>query len=131
MSTYQGATRQSTTTVLSAMPANVEIKAHVEDFEVTSNLASTFADDPKPSILIQCDTFFHVPNGRLKLREQKDGKTEEDSPLTYSELIAYDRIDTEGPKQSTFSNTIVKDPKVLNLIRLAIKRQGLKRYIII
>ena len=120
MSTYQGATRQSTTTVLSAMPANVEIKAHVEDFEVTSNLASTFADDPKPSILIQCDTFFHVPNGRLKLREQKDGKTEEDSPLTYSELIAYDRIDTEGPKQSTFSKTIVKDPKVLNF-RLVIK----------
>ena len=97
------------------MPANIEIKARVEDFDTASSLASKIADDPKPTILEQKDTFFLVPHGRLKLRQQKDGREKEGekSALTFAELIAYDRSDDEGPKQSTFSKTPIPDPAAL------------------
>jgi len=97
------------------MPANIEIKARVEDFDASSSLASKIADDPKPTILEQKDTFFLVYNGRLKLRQQKDGRQKEGekSSLTFAELIAYDRSDDEGPKQSTFSKTQIPDPEGL------------------
>jgi len=91
------------------MPANIEIKARIEDFEASSALASKIADDPKPTILQQCDTFFHASNGRLKLRQQRHvslkGDDVEESGLTFAELIAYDRTDGEGPKQSTYSKS--------------------------
>ena len=106
------------------MPANVEIKARVEDFEATSALASRIADDPKPAVLEQRDVFFRAANGRLKLRQQKDGRKkgapeEEDSPLTLAELIAYDRADSQGPKQSTFSKTKISDPAGLEQVLAA------------
>lgn len=95
------------------MPANIEIKARVESFDAASALASKIADDPKPTVLQQGDTFFHAPNGRLKLRQQKQvtksGEEVEDSPLTFSELIAYDRSDCEGPKQSTYSKSKISE----------------------
>lgn len=49
------------------MSKNVEIKAKVENFERLLKTASEIAK--KSSILNQTDTFFHSPNGRLKLRE--------------------------------------------------------------
>ena len=106
------------------MPANVEIKARVEDFEATSALASRIADDPKPAVLEQRDVFFSAKNGRLKLRHQKDGRKkkgeeDEDSPLSLAELIAYDRADSQGPKQSTFSKTKISDPAGLEEVLAA------------
>ena len=103
------------------MPANIEIKARVEDFETASTLASKISDDPKPTILEQKDTFFLVSKGRLKLRQQKDGrqKDSEESPLTFAELIAYDRSDDEGPKQSTYSKTKIPDPKSMEHVLAA------------
>ena len=57
--------------------------------------------------------------GRLKLRQQQHNdheKVEVKSPLTFSELIAYDRSDQEGPKQSTFSKVVVQDPESLEQV---------------
>lgn len=91
------------------MPANIEIKARIEDFAASSALASKIADDPKPTVLQQRDTFFNASSGRLKLRQQlhvsNKGEEFEDSSLTFAELIAYDRTDDEGPKQSTYSKS--------------------------
>ena len=52
------------------MPRNVEIKARVSDPEKLKNLATTLSDS-EGTIIIQSDTFFNSPNGRLKLREIK------------------------------------------------------------
>jgi len=97
------------------MPSNVEIKARITDWNSTRSLASAIADDPKPEVFSQVDTFFKAPNGRLKLRVQKD-QNKTDSPLTFSELIAYDRSDQEGPKTSKFSKTNTSDPTGLKAV---------------
>lgn len=79
---------------MSAKPLrNVEIKAKLhgkadwdEKIKIASNLTNT-----KGEILLQNDVFFKSNNGRLKLRYLLHKK---------SELIYYDRPDTEGPKLS-------------------------------
>ena len=54
----------------------------------------------------QTDTYFNVPNGRLKLRE---GNIE-------NNLIYYQRPDQAGPKQSDFSLVPIPDPANLKEI---------------
>ncbi|XP_034257039.1 uncharacterized protein LOC117654484 [Thrips palmi] len=74
------------------MPRNVEIKAVIKNFasfllkaeELSGSAGKTFK---------QVDTFFQVPNGRLKFREE-EGRT--------PQLVFYDRPDEEGPKLSNF-----------------------------
>jgi len=51
--------------------------------------------------LIQRDTYFEVPRGRLKLREERD------APAT---LIAYERPDLAGNKESRYRLVEVPDP---------------------
>lgn len=46
------------------------------------------------TVIQQTDTFFVVPRGRLKVREFADES---------GELIAYDRPDQTGPKQSVYT----------------------------
>jgi predicted adenylyl cyclase CyaB len=53
-----------------------------------------------PQVLVQRDTFYHAPTGRLKLREFADGA---------AELIYYERPDRLGPKTSIYSRTPVPD----------------------
>lgn len=82
------------------MPQNIEIKARIPSIEVVEPLAASIATEG-PVQLRQDDTFFHCPNGRLKLREFADGK---------AELIYYQRDDTRGPKSSFYVRTPVADP---------------------
>ncbi|XP_074660639.1 uncharacterized protein LOC141913089 isoform X2 [Tubulanus polymorphus] len=84
------------------MPANVEIKAKVTYFETLKKVASELSNLPE-EILEQEDTFFHVPNGRLKLREFKG----------IGQLIQYERSNQSGPKQSDYHITIVRNPEDL------------------
>ena len=49
------------------MPRNVEIKAKVEDLSQLKTLAQGLSGG-QPTLIEQEDTFFLVPNGRLKLR---------------------------------------------------------------
>jgi len=74
------------------MARNVEIKARVRDFDAVRRRASALAQAP-PELISQIDAFFVVPAGRLKVRRFADGS---------GELIAYDRIDRPGPKQSSY-----------------------------
>ncbi|RYY59118.1 MAG: CYTH domain-containing protein [Chitinophagaceae bacterium] len=81
---------------------NVEIKARYADAEKARTYleksGARFAGTDH-----QVDTYFNVPNGRLKLRE---GRIE-------NNLIFYERPDQEGPKQSVFR--LVKVPDAAGL----------------
>ena len=82
------------------MARNIEIKARAADLEALAGIAAGLADGP-PVRLEQTDTFFHVPRGRLKLREFGDGT---------GELIQYARADSAGPKPSDFVRSPVPSP---------------------
>ncbi len=68
---------------------NVEIKAKCSDQERVRHMLKSHNADFR-GVDHQIDTYFKVPNGRLKLRE---GNIE-------NYLIFYEREDKEGPKQS-------------------------------
>jgi adenylate cyclase class IV len=74
------------------MARNIEIKARAGNFKEQLGIASGLSNQ-SPELITQVDTFFNVPQGRLKLREFGDGT---------GELIHYDRPDSPGPKQSTY-----------------------------
>ena len=52
------------------MPRNVEIKAVIENFEAFVKKVVKLSGSPGQTFK-QVDTFFQVPNGRLKFREQE------------------------------------------------------------
>ena len=75
------------------MARNMEIKARVLDRDAL--IEKALALNPHEQFeLYQKDTFFNTPQGRLKLRQFKDGS---------AELIFYHRPDQAGPKLSTYS----------------------------
>lgn len=82
------------------MGRNVEIKAWARDFERQRLRAEALASGSAEH-LVQDDTFFNVPAGRLKLRELGDGS---------AELIQYDRDDSPGPKESRYVVFRTTDP---------------------
>lgn len=82
------------------MAQNIEIKARANDFVSQRNIAAHISDQALVT-LIQEDTFFKVPQGRLKLREFPDSK---------AMLIFYHRIDTQGPKLCDYHITETDDP---------------------
>lgn len=85
------------------MPQNVEIKAVATDFTHQYKIAEKIADTA-PEILIQKDTFFNVPSGRLKLREFETGN---------GELIFYKRPDRKSASRSTYQIFRTNDPEEL------------------
>src|SRR6266850_2481175 len=73
------------------MARNVEIKAAVKDFaRITAALAALSAAATR---LVQEDTFFRSPRGRLKLRKLT---------ATSGELIYYERPDDTEPRESNY-----------------------------
>ena len=88
------------------MPANIEIKARVKDFESLRQAAARRSDTPC-QIISQEDTFFHCPQGRLKLRELAQNR---------GQLIYYQRQDVTGPKHSEYMIYETDSPASLKLI---------------
>ncbi|HUV13268.1 MAG TPA: class IV adenylate cyclase [Acidobacteriota bacterium] len=88
------------------MARNVEIKALLNDFAVQRELACNLADT-SPTKQVQEDVFFHVPRGRLKLRQLSDGS---------GQLIFYDRPDQPGPKTSDYMIYPTDDPSCLKTL---------------
>lgn len=86
------------------MPRNIEIKARVDDMAALRHLVEAVADTA-PVLILQSDTFFNCPRGRLKLRviDQRSG-----------ELIYYQRPDTAGPSESSYRIFPVADPPALH-----------------
>ena len=85
------------------MGSNVEWKARAHDPQHQRAQAEQLAPSP-PELLEQIDTFFHVPQGRLKLRRLS---------AHCGELIHYHRPDQPGPKQSTYSLVHVSERDAL------------------
>jgi adenylate cyclase class 2 len=81
---------------------NVEIKAACSDASFIRNYLLANHAEYK-GVDEQTDTYFNVPNGRLKLRE---GNIE-------NNLIFYERADQAGPKNSHFYLVKVEDAKGL------------------
>jgi adenylate cyclase class IV len=82
---------------------NIEIKARIGDRESVAQKAAALADKG-PVEIVQDDTFFACPNGRLKLRAFSPAE---------GELIFYIRPDQAGPKESFYLISPTKTPDTL------------------
>ncbi len=87
------------------MARNVEIKAYAKNYVRQLELAKTLADGSS-QLLVQTDTFFNSPKGRLKLREFPDRD---------AQLIYYHRNDQSGPKLSSYHITHTPNAEQLKL----------------
>ena len=106
------------------MPANIEIKARVAYPAALMNRALELATAP-PKTLLQTDTFFRVPDGRLRTREFPDGT---------AELIFYRRPDSTGPKTSDYAISRTSDGQGLRDIlanALGVRGVVIKRRILL
>lgn len=77
---------------------NLEIKARLHEFEEARAVAASLVEEP-PILLHQTDTYFYVPQGRLKLREEDNG----------SELVFYVRADTFVQKISEYQKVQINN----------------------
>ena len=85
------------------MARNVEIKARIDSVEALTPRAAALADQG-PIEIVQDDTFFACPSGRLKLRAFS---------ATDGQLIFYRRPDQAGPKESFFLISPTSSPDTL------------------
>lgn len=88
------------------MARNVEIKARADDLVSLRSKVLPLTLAP-PEVLVQHDTFFAVPRGRLKLRTFSDGA---------GELIFYERPDHAGPRESSYVRYRCPDPAALSAL---------------
>jgi predicted adenylyl cyclase CyaB len=85
------------------MATNIEWKARARDLQRQRALAAALAGTDA-ELLEQVDTFFHVPQGRLKLRQLG---------AAHGELIHYHRPDEAGARQSTYARVCTDQPEAL------------------
>ena len=95
------------------MALNIEIKAKTDNPEFIRNYLTNMKAEFRGTDL-QTDTYFNVPNGRLKLRE---GNIE-------NNLIFYSRPDAPAAKESSFHLAHIPDAK--NLKEILTKSLGVK-----
>ena len=88
------------------MPTNIEIKARVDSLAKLLPAVAALAD-AEPAHVVQDDTFFSCPNGRLKLRVFGEG---------HGVLIFYRRADEPGPKPSFYVHSETADPDGLRAV---------------
>ena len=82
---------------------NIELKARCRDLAAAARSAESLGAT-RQGLLVQTDTYFHVPNGRLKLREHEGGR---------AELIAYFRPDQVEYRASDYHVVPVANPAEL------------------
>lgn len=98
------------------MHKNIEIKARIHNYDEVIAQVQEFCSS-HGELIEQEDTFFNVPNGRLKLRKRAD--------YSVSELIYYERPDIEGPKLSVYSKcNIPHGNDLLNVLTLSLGIKG-------
>jgi predicted adenylyl cyclase CyaB len=88
------------------MATNIEIKARVGDINAVRAIAEKLTDRPG-TVFSQEDTFFHAPQGRLKLRVLAPDQ---------GQLIYYERADAAGPKRSEYFVAPTADPAALKAV---------------
>lgn len=92
------------------MARNIEIKANIRDLDSLVSEVTRIVDS-EPVKIDQDDTFFHCPDGRLKLRELTANK---------GELILYHRPNVSGPKISTYVISQTSEPGKMREILSAV-----------
>lgn len=85
------------------MATNIEIKARVADRAALERAVATLGASG-PEILVQEDTFFAAPRGRLKLRRLAPDR---------GELILYSRAEGSDPRPSDYTLAPTADPGAL------------------
>lgn len=80
---------------------NLELKAHDDDPSRTLAAALALPGVEDRGELHQVDTYFRVPRGRLKLREQAGAQ---------AQLVQYERPDRDEARESVYRLTTVTDP---------------------
>jgi predicted adenylyl cyclase CyaB len=88
------------------MPANIEIKAQIQDWPDACRRAEALSGAPA-EVIFQEDTFFNVAEGRLKLRAFSQAS---------GQLIFYTRPNQDGPKRSDYNLTATSDPEGLKSV---------------
>ena len=86
-----------------AVGANLELKGRDRD-PARSRWVCEQIGAADEGALSQLDTYFEVPRGRLKLREQSPGG---------AQLIAYERADDRGNTESRYHLVAIPDPAAL------------------
>ena len=100
------------------MPANVEIKARLKDFEAMKKKVEAMSQQPG-QMLSQEDVFFNTSRGRLKLR-LINGRQ--------AELIFYERPDRNGPKFCHYELFTTDQPeKLKKVLSAALGERGVVR----
>jgi adenylate cyclase class 2 len=87
---------------VSAPRRNLELKARDRDPERSLRVCAELGAEDGGTLL-QTDTYFEVPRGRLKLREEAAG----------AHLIAYERPDLPAQKESRYRVVAIDDPEEL------------------
>ncbi|MBU4174037.1 MAG: class IV adenylate cyclase [Actinobacteria bacterium] len=79
---------------------NIEIKARLKSISSAEPIASGLAGSGPHARLLQVDTYFNVPDGRFKLREEGG----------IGELIYYRRPDAPGPSRCDYVIVSIGSP---------------------
>jgi predicted adenylyl cyclase CyaB len=87
------------------MATNIEIKARVADPASLRQRVEALSDTAG-ELILQEDTFFHSPRGRLKLRVMAQDN---------GQLIYYERSDEAGPKRSDYLISVTHEPDSLKV----------------
>jgi predicted adenylyl cyclase CyaB len=82
---------------------NLELKARCADLAAAAKAAESLGAQ-RQALLVQTDTYFRAPHGRLKLREHEAGR---------AELIAYSRPDHPEFRASEYHVVPVPNPAEL------------------
>lgn len=100
------------------MPTNIEIKARVADVTALERAVATLGATG-PELLVQEDTFFAAPRGRLKLRRLAPDR---------GELILYFRAEGIEPRPSDYTLAPTADPEaLLSILTAALPVLGVVR----
>ncbi|MEK6235637.1 MAG: class IV adenylate cyclase [Planctomycetales bacterium] len=99
---------------------NIELKARLSNLDAARKVARELPAE-NAGVLSQTDTYFHCPNGRLKLREFADRP---------AELIWYARDNQQQAKRSDYHLAPVVNPETLKLslaaalgVRVVVKKR--------
>ena len=89
--------------ITTTLRRNVELKARYPNLANAEQICHSLGAADQ-GLLIQRDTYFHVPHGRLKLRVIND---------TAAELIGYARSDSTETRSSDYRVVPIADPDLL------------------
>ena len=95
---------------LSANPRNLELKARQVDLNAARKAVQAIAEVRTGGVEFQVDTYFHVPHGRLKLREINEES---------ATLISYERPDQAIARICSYHLVPVPDPNSMKAALVA------------